>query len=394
MKIAIVSQNYPPLVNGQATFTQALALGLAERDHDVLVACPAPALREDACQSGRLRLHRLAGVPITRGATPVAIAIRPADRLAQLFREFAPEVVHVQDHFPLCRAALREAQRQDLAVVATNHFMPRNFTAYAPLPRSVRSVAESVLWGTVRDTFRTADAVTVPTDAAAALLRDHGVSSDPLPISCGVDLERFRPGTRSRRSYLMDAHQVPADACLVLYLGRLDPEKRVDVLVEAMARVHDPRLHLLLGGRGVQEGRLRTLRTQLGLTGRVHFLGFVPEAELPALLDAADIFAMPSDAELQSIATLQALAVGLPVIAADAVALPELIRPGRNGALFCPGDPDDLARCLDELSGDPARRAAMAQAARAVAARHDLQLTVARYERLYEVVISAKRRAA
>jgi glycosyltransferase involved in cell wall biosynthesis len=126
----------------------------------------------------------------------------------------------------------------------------------------------------------------------------------------------------------------------------------------------------------------------------VHFLGFVPEAELPALLDAADIFAMPSDAELQSIATLQALAVGLPVIAADAVALPELIRPGRNGALFCPGDPDDLARCLDELSGDPARRAAMAQAARAVAARHDLQLTVARYERLYEVVISAKRRAA
>ena len=177
----------------------------------------------------------------------------------------------------------------------------------------------------------------------------------------------------------------------MLYLGRLDPEKRVDVLVEAMARARDPGLRLLLVGRGVQEGRLHALRRRLGLVSRVHFLDFVSDAALPGVFGAADIFAMPSEAELQSIATLQALAVGLPVIAADAVALPELVRAGWNGALFRPGDPGDLARHLDELSGDPARRATMAQAARAVAARHDQKLTVAQYERLYQVVTSGPR---
>ena len=388
MRIALVSQTYPPLVNGQATFTRELASGLADRGHDVLVACPAPSWREIPSQSGHLRLYRLAGIPITRRPPRVAITVRPGARLGQLFDAFAPNLVHVQDHFPLCRAALGEARRRRLPVVATNHFLPRNFTAYAPLPRRLRSVAESLLWNTVRDAFRGADAVTTPTHAAAALLRRHGVVMNALPISCGVDLERFRPAGRTRRSRITAAHGLPPDACLALYLGRLDPEKRVDVLVAAMARVRDPRLHLLLAGRGAEEGHLHALRRRLSLESRVHFLGFVPDAAFPGLLDAADLFAMPSEAELQSLATLQAMAVGLPVVAADAVALPELVRPGWNGALFRPCDPDDLARWLDELSGDPAQRTRMAQASRAIAADHDKWVTVARYEHVYRAVIS------
>ena len=116
MRIAIVSQNYPPLVNGQATFAHELALGLAAHDHDVLAICPAPALREVEEHSGRLSVHRLPGIPVTRASPQMAIAIRPADRLARLFREFEPEVVHVQDHFPLCHAALVEAHRLGVPV--------------------------------------------------------------------------------------------------------------------------------------------------------------------------------------------------------------------------------------------------------------------------------------
>ncbi len=388
MRIAIVSQSYPPLVNGQATFAGDLATGMAERDHRVLVVTPAPTLHEAASQVGNLRLHRLPGIGVRLGDADVAITVRPTDRLARLFREFAPDVVHVQDHFPLCRAASAEARRQDVPLVATNHFMPRNFTAYAPLPGPVRSVTEEMLWATVRGVFRDARAVTTPTATAAGLLVRHGVAAAPVPISCGVDLERFRPRGQADRMRLLAAQNLPDTALLVLYVGRLDPEKRVDVLIEAMARARDPRLHLLVAGRGVARRRLVALRDRLGLSRRVQFLGFVPDSELPGLFDAADIFAMPSDAELQSIATLQALAVGLPVVAANAVALPELVHPGRNGLLVAPGDPEELARCLDALAGDPAGRAAMGREARLVAAGHDRRQMIERYERLYVSVVA------
>ena len=113
MRIAIVSQNYPPLVNGQATFTRALAFEPPRAAMTCSWPVPAPSLRDTAARAERLQVHRLAGIPLTRRTPQVAIAIRPADRLGQLFDEFVPDVVHVQDHFPLCRSALNEAHRRD-----------------------------------------------------------------------------------------------------------------------------------------------------------------------------------------------------------------------------------------------------------------------------------------
>jgi glycosyltransferase involved in cell wall biosynthesis len=143
---------------------------------------------------------------------------------------------------------------------------------------------------------------------------------------------------------------------------------------------------LALVGTGQREGELRRLAADLGVADRVHFLGFVSDADLPLAYVAADLFAIGGVAELQSIATLEAMSSGLPVVAADAMALPHLVEQGGNGYLYPPGDVDVLAERLLAVLGAGPARAAMGEASRRIALTHDLGRSLDRFERIYAEV--------
>ncbi|MGW2195743.1 glycosyltransferase, partial [Streptosporangium sp. NPDC001682] len=177
------------------------------------------------------------------------------------------------------------------------------------------------------------------------------------------------------------------DRDTILFVGRLDEEKRLDELIRALPHVlNNADAQIALVGTGGQRTALARLADRIGVGDRVTFLGFVPDEALPQAYAAADVFAMPGVAELQSIATLEAMATGLPVVAADAMALPHLVRPGENGALFSPGDVQELARHLSALLASPGLRASMGTASRAIALTHDHQASLARFEAIYREV--------
>src|SRR6185312_12031998 len=123
---------------------------------------------------------------------------------------------------------------------------------------------------------------------------------------------------------------------------------RVNVLLDAMARIRVD-AHVALVGTGPAEAELRAQVDRLRLQDRVSFLGYVRDADLLTLRRSSDVFVIPSEADLQSLATMEAMACGLPVIAADAYALPELVHHEENGFLFQPGESDELAHDLDLL---------------------------------------------
>jgi glycosyltransferase involved in cell wall biosynthesis len=125
----------------------------------------------------------------------------------------------------------------------------------------------------------------------------------------------------------------------------------------------------------------------MGIAGSIRFAGFVPDDDLPRTYRAATIFVMPSPVELQSLATLEAMASGLPVVAADAMALPELVKDGENGFLFPPGDSGALADRIVALLSDPDWAARMGRASRAMAERHRIGLTLAAFESLYQSLL-------
>jgi 1,2-diacylglycerol 3-alpha-glucosyltransferase len=167
----------------------------------------------------------------------------------------------------------------------------------------------------------------------------------------------------------------------------VDQEKRLDVLLQALHRLDRDDMQLGIAGHGARQKTLHAMARQLNLGQRVVFTDYIPAQDLPALLNSADIFAMPSEAELQSIATLEALACGRPVLAANAKALPELVENGVNGYLFRAGDVEDAARCMARLADQPAGWAAMGAASLEKARLHSHNNSFRRYRELYRSLL-------
>jgi glycosyltransferase involved in cell wall biosynthesis len=204
-------------------------------------------------------------------------------------------------------------------------------------------------------------------------------------VSNGIDLTRFRPA--SRRENLRERLGLDSHARTLLFVGRIDREKHLDLLIKALAQMRDLPVQLALAGKGADHRRLSKMVEELELEDRVHFLGYVPDADLPALYNLADVFLMASEAELQSIATMEAMASGLPVIGADANALPELIRHGVNGFLFPPRDSNTLGHYLRALVADANLARRMGENSLILIQKHDLRNSIRRYEDLYNEVL-------
>jgi len=155
-----------------------------------------------------------------------------------------------------------------------------------------------------------------------------------LAISNGIDLKRFNPANDpepARATYNLPHKPI------LLFVGRMDKEKNVDIVLRAVAaarKVVD--FHFVAAGHGAEERKLKKLAQSLGIAEQVTFTGFVPDELLPSLYAAADCFVNAGIAELQCIVAMEAMATGLPIIGARAVALPELIHHGENGYLFTP----------------------------------------------------------
>ncbi|WP_203961572.1 glycosyltransferase [Actinocatenispora thailandica] len=376
-RIVVGADTFVPDVNGAARFSYRLATGLAARGHEVHVLAPSPdgaagVSMMDGVVVHRVRARRTPFHPTFRFCPPWQAAAAADDLLAEL----APDVVHIQSHMLIGRALSVAANRHQVPLVATNHFMPENLFGYLRLPTALHTAARSAAWRDAARVFHRAVAVTAPTQRAVDLLQENGIEQAEA-VSCGIDLDRFA----ARR--LPDA-AVPT----VLFVGRLDAEKRVDELIRALALLPAALpLNVELVGTGSRRDEWQRLAADLGVGDRVRFSGFVPDEELPAAYERADIFCIPGIAELQSLVTMEAMAAGRPVVAADAMALPHLVHNGDNGWLYQPGDVAGLASRLGMLAADPQLRVRMGAAGRRRVEEHSVPATLARYEQLYAQVL-------
>lgn len=384
MRILLASDTYPPDVNGAAVFASRLGASLAAHGHKVCQVAPSHGthIAPQASTHENVDVRRTASARYPwHPSFSVAIPLLTGRTIRQAISQFSPDVIHVQAHFVVGRAALREASRQKIPSVATNHFMPENLEPQLPipLPESARASIRNWAWRDLGYTYRNADLVTSPTQIASDILRAQTKLTNIEVISNGVP-------TRSR----VLPRTIPEGVATVLYVGRLDPDKRVDELIRAMKLTKSSAV-LRIVGTGIHDSHLRAVVAREGLRDRVHFLGYLSDRSLETERDNATLFAMPGRVELQSIASMEAMEAGVPVVAADALALQETVVHGVSGLRYEPGDVAGLATALDSAILNPLFYTILSSGALAQAALHDLDSCARKFEDAYERVIAIHR---
>ena len=304
-------------------------------------------------------------------------------------RRIEPDLIHVQNHFFVGKGVLAAAHSLGIPIVGTNHFLPETLTVHVPMPRFGLRFMTKYLWDQFASVYGQIDAVTAPTSFAAQLSQHARLVQPVLSISNGVDLERFKPGNDG--GYLRERYSIP-DRPLLLFVGRLEKEKRLDVVLRAMPAILGRcEAHLVVVEIGTRRRRLARLARELGIAEYVTFTGYVPDEDMPSLYHTAKGFLMAGNAEMQSIATMEAMASGLPVLAAAAGALPELVHDGDNGYLFPDGDSGLLADKAACILRDEALRQRMSEQSLQIIRPHSLETVVTQFEALYQRIVSQKK---
>ncbi len=333
-------------VTGPAELCLEDARGLADAGHEVLFGLDTrrPGNYADAVRAAGFPV--LSELALCRKSSPLE-SLRDVVRLRRRMRE--ADLVHA-----------RFSHDHTLALAALQGLGPRR-PALVRTAETLRSTRPGALRGVA---FRACDAVVVPcADYSLRLQRHHRVPAPRLHVVPGrVDTVRFCPGTGRLRASL----GLPSHAVLFGIVSRIKPDRLHEVLLRALARVASlaPDAHLAIVGRGEHEPYVRALAAQLGLAGRVHFPGYRTGPDLVDAyrsLDAKVWLAEGNDGTCRAV--LEALACGVPVLAGDAGAMPELVRHGVDGLVVAPKE-EAVGAALVELA-DRTRRRTLAGAARA-----------------------------
>lgn len=384
MKILFVTDSYYPHINGVYYFVCRIGPLLQEKGHKVSVIAPSGSIYSSQKIIDGLDVYGLPSLPVLIYPTvrlPIPILLK--SRINRIIQSFKPDIIHIQDHFFLSRVVIRINRDLKIPIIATNHFMPENFTVFLHA-ENLKQRLENFLWKDFSRVFNQVSLVTTPTETGARLIRPK-LKVDVIAISSGISLERFNPSGDTRE--IKEKYAI-ADKPVLLYVGRLDPEKHIEEILQAVVlAVKKIDFRFVVVGRGTRKSALERLTHHLGIRDKVIFTGFVPDEELPYFYKLSRCFIIASIAELLSLVTLQAMASGLPVIAVNASALSELVKDKINGFLYKEGDIPSIVQYIEDIIARDDLYRNMSEKSLEFVQQHDIYKTLESFEKLYKVYI-------
>jgi 1,2-diacylglycerol 3-alpha-glucosyltransferase len=399
LRIAIFGETYLPYLSGVTVSTEALARGLGAAGHEVLLVVPRPAEGSEPGTAGASGPDPLvAWLPSFQAPGPAPAGYRVPKPIPSAALEaaaaFAPQIVHAQSPFTSGLMARRLARRLSAPLVFTHHTRFGDYRHYlGPL-----AIPGSVLMDAyLRRFWRSCAGIVAPGNELSREIGDRlGRRPRPLvrTIPTGIEVAKLAalPAADPR-----SVAGWPADAVVVASLGRLAPEKSVDLILDAFGEVaaDEPAVRLLMIGGGPSESSLGARAAKPDLAGRVHLTGQLPRLEALSLAKGADLLFAASRTETQGLVLAEALAVGLPVVALAGPGVTDSVRDGVDGLVVAVDPAVDrrsrLAAALDGLVRDPARRAVLAEAAVAGADRFDVATRIDSMVALYRELLAEPR---
>ena len=363
LKILMISDVYFPRVNGVSTSIASFRGALERLGHSVTLVCPDyPVGQLDEPGVLRIRSRGVPGDPEDR-----MMRYRDALALGPHLAEQGFDLIHVHTPFVAHYVGIRLARRLGIPVVATYHtlfeeylhhyvrWLPRRWLRFAARRFSVRQCHQL-------------SGVIAPSQAMREALVRYGVTTSVAVIPTGLALEAFTQP--QEQSDFRHRYGLPAQAQLLLFVGRAAHEKNIGFLIEMLPRVlaRHPNTRLIITGEGPAQDALARQARETGVGAAVLFLGYLHrDGPLQAAYRAADLFVFASRTETQGLVLLEAMALGTPVVSTAVMGTRDVLVEG-EGCLIAEEDLDDFASKVNQLLGDDALRQVLAERARAYAA--------------------------
>lgn len=367
-----------PFIAGVSTSTDSIARFMARHGHRVRVISPTPVIKV-ANEEKELELiytpsfkdFFFNGKPTSPWPLPFPVMVK------EITKE-KTDIVHIQEAGAVGTAALIYAKLRKIPAVGALHVTPEQLVRFVKI--NPGNITLNGFKTYLRNFYNLCQGIMVPTETFAGMLRDIGVKKKIVVVSNGVDTEKFHPEPKNKT--LQDNFSLPANKIIFFYLGRIDKDKNIDTIIKALPDTSD-QVHLVIAGKGRREELLRQLAKDLNVLNKITWIGYLNDQEIVDIYHAVDCFVIMSPYEVQSIVTLQAIACGLPVIAANAGALPELAQEECNGFLVGTYDHKTLANKMDSLAGDANLRNQMGIESRKIALPHEKSVNLKKLEDFY-----------
>ncbi len=385
----MLSHGYLPTVSGVTLVVQKLSRALVKQGHVVLVVTASERGEPYRMNDQSVTLVRLRSYTNPFWSEGPIPWVTPKS-LKIIIDEFHPDLIHTHENAILSFQLLQLVREPGLPRVSSCYYLPRYVTHYLNWGKFLKKWIENVIWKYAVYNLNQFDHIFFSTLTQQRDFIHHGLSVPSIAISNGVDKQRYFPLNRQLEEIEYNYSLPPRPR--VLFVGRLMKDKKIDLLIQAMQLVCAERdAHLLVVGQGDEQSNLENLAQRLGLKDHIHLLGYVPESDLPAIYRACDLFAIASVCEVQSIPLLQAAATGLPLVAVDAAALPELVQPGVNGCLVKANDMKAIGTAILSILQDPVLSREWGQASLKIVQNHSEVETFQAYERSYSQIIQDQR---
>jgi len=385
MKILLATESYYPNIDGGAIAQHNLVLELKKRGHDIGVIAPSYSHKYSIEKEDGTTIFRTRGIKL-----PLYMhgryhfSLFPYFQVRKIIKKFKPDIVNICSPYPIGICAYICSRKQDIPVVGSIHILPDNMiTPFHKLKNQER--VENYSWKYLIYFFNLVDWATIPTKTGAEIYKNRGLIKNITPISNGLRTEIFNP--KNDGEYLREKFDLPKKN-IVLYTGRINEEKNLDVLINAIPYVlkNIDAHFLIVGSGGEYKQSLIKLTEDLNVRENTTFTDFLDWDDYPNIYSIADVFAMPSEAELQSIVTMEAVASGLPIVVVNKGALPELAS-NYNGLIFEPKNSKQMAECITRILTDETLKKKMGENSLKLIKEHTIESIAVKFEGIYKKVL-------
>ncbi|MGB7875751.1 MAG: glycosyltransferase [Anaerolineales bacterium] len=385
MNIAFFTNYYLPVINGVVRSIESFRNELTKQGHNVFIFA-----QEDKDIDDKVPFifrYPSLTLPIQMDI-PAVIPVSPF--VDQLLPSLMLDVIHTHHPVLLGQAAANKAEELNLPLVFTFHTQYREYTHYVPLPQdAIQEFLKETVDTWLGDFMRKCQHVVIPSKSMEdILISKYGLKDHYTVIPTGIDLTPYRQADgevlRSSKGW--------QDDIVLISTGRLAPEKNWQTFLHAAAKAYEkhPDLRVVLIGDGSDKDTLQDLAAELGIAERVTFTGAIPFSEVAVHLKAADIFGFASVTETQGLATMEAMAAGLPVVAVDASGTRDIVEDGKQGFLV-PNDADALAASISQLIESPKKMRIFSKNAQKKAKNFDAKNQAKKMVEVYEQAIQDKK---